>query len=180
MIVCLRSQHAQRLNNPQLIVVQFQNNVPICKFAKTTVSESQTLHTSLCTRGTFENQYWMSVIFRPSGNVAIKTGITVMEITAWAQEDFQMSVNTVLHTVFQRNYAKPHCFVAEESARVLDWPAVVMDGTCLDISPTENIWHIMKHTTKKTEDFWTDRVLYETRMRLSQRCSNLFSALDCC
>lgn len=43
-----------------------------------------------------KTQYWMPVIFAPSGSTALKTGRILSQITAQAQEDFQksLSVNT--------------------------------------------------------------------------------------
>lgn len=67
------------------IVQQFKNNLPQCKFAKDIGISSSTIHNLIKRfresrrRGTRpENQYWMAVIFVPSGGTALKSD------TAWA------------------------------------------------------------------------------------------------
>ena len=58
---------------PLQIVQKFQNNVPQCKTVQTSnipssmvhntkKKDSENLETSLCTRDTAENQYWMAMI----------------------------------------------------------------------------------------------------------------------
>ncbi|KAF7651236.1 hypothetical protein LDENG_00113580 [Lucifuga dentata] len=59
--------------------------------------------------------------------------------------------------IFQQDNAKPHsaritnAWLRKKRVQVLDWPACSPD-----LSPTENVWHIMKHT------IWQQQALYNS------------------
>ena len=65
--------------------------------------------------------------------------------------------------MFQQENAKPHtasittAWLQRRRVQMLNWPACSPD-----LSPTENIWHIIKW--KKPQDFWGDRILHQATM----------------